>query len=75
MAQMDPWEKVAECEEALKQATDPRSRTVLTELRDLWITLANESQLLGSAQFQAEVEALGRMYSEWASSTDKAVFH
>ena len=72
MAQVDPWKMVADCEQTLQQVTDPRIRDVLTDMRDLWIGLANECQLRRPSQFEAEVETLGRAYGEWAGSKDKA---
>ena len=72
MAQVDPWKMVADCEQTLQQVTDPRIRDVLTDMRDLWIGLANERLLLRPSRFEAEAETLGRAYGERAASKDKA---
>ena len=72
MAQVDPWKMVADCEQTLQQVTDPHIRDVLTDMRDLWIGLANERQLRRPSRFEAEVETLGRAQGERAASKDKA---
>ena len=41
MFQIDPWERAAECERALRAGTDSTHRQILTDVRDLWIGLAN----------------------------------
>lgn len=73
MAQIDPWKMVADYEQASQQVADQRIRDVFIEMRDLWIGLANERQLLTPAQFEAEVETLGRVHGEWAASRRKAL--
>jgi hypothetical protein len=72
VAQVDPWKMVADCELTLQQVTDPRIRDVLTDMRDLWIGLANERQLRRPSRCEAEVETPGRVYGEWAGSKDEA---
>jgi hypothetical protein len=41
MSHVDPWDKAAECESAIKIVADPERRVVLDGLRTLWIALGN----------------------------------
>ena len=41
MTQVDPWEKAADCERALKRSRDPQAQAVLKNVQQLWIALAN----------------------------------
>ena len=47
MSRIDPWEKAADCERAIQAAADPQQKTILKNLRYLWIALANESETIG----------------------------
>ena len=64
MLHVDPWEKAAECERAIKVVADPEHRVVLDRLRTLWIALGNTQffdrveradQLCTIAQIHAEL--------------------
>jgi hypothetical protein len=46
MLQIDPWEKAAECERYLQAEVDSTRREILTNVRDLWIGLANARNFL-----------------------------
>jgi hypothetical protein len=67
MASIDPWQKADEFQKALTRIADPKLHATFTEFRDLWIALANRKQFLTPAQLDTEIEALGRIYSEWVS--------
>ena len=41
MFQVDPWEKAADCERALRLTLDPVHRENLANIREFWISLAN----------------------------------
>jgi hypothetical protein len=56
MLHIDPWEKVAECERYLQAAGDSTHRKILTDVRDLWIGLANARNFLTAAEFDHQVE-------------------
>jgi hypothetical protein len=45
MSHVDPWDKVAECESAIKIVADPERRVVLDRLRTLWIALGNNQSV------------------------------
>jgi len=49
MSQSDLWEKAAECTRAIEATSDPQTRQVLTNLLELWISLANESQITSAS--------------------------
>jgi hypothetical protein len=42
MAQVDPWEKAADCERAIRLSLDPIHREALSNIREFWIALAHE---------------------------------
>jgi hypothetical protein len=48
MAQVDPWEKAADCEGEIRLTFDPVHRETLSNIRQFWIALAQKSQFLGS---------------------------
>ena len=56
MSQIDPWEKAA----------DPQQKTILKNLRYLWIALANESDCMSADEFARESEVIGRLHVELA---------
>ena len=55
MAQINPWRMAEECENAAQGAVDPAERTAFTNIRDLWIALANESPFLTAAEFRDQI--------------------
>jgi hypothetical protein len=64
MSHLDPWDKAAECESAIRIVADPERRVVLDRLRTLWIALGNRQsfdrfdragQLSTIAQIHAEL--------------------
>ena len=64
MFQIDPWERAAECERALRAVIDSTHREILTDVRDLWIGLANTRSLWPRAQFDEQVETINRIHTE-----------
>ena len=42
MFHVDPWEKAADCDRALRLTIDPVHREFLTNIREFWISLANK---------------------------------
>ena len=51
MAQVDPWEKAADCERAIRITLDPLHRETLTNIREFWIALAQKSRFLSDDAF------------------------
>lgn len=65
--QSDLFERAAECERMIKLAYDPQRQKVFKELRDLWISLANESASFSDPAFAVQVERV----EDIQSSLDK----
>jgi len=63
MFQLDPWEKAADCERALRLTIDPMHRDRLTNIRDFWIALAHKRSLLSESEFASEAEAIARLHA------------
>jgi hypothetical protein len=57
MTQVDPWEKAADCERALKSAVDPAHRHKLKDIREFWISLAYARPFITEQQFAKEAHA------------------
>lgn len=64
MSNIDPWEKAADCERAIKSAADHEQRALLTNLRDLWITLGSQCELMSTDEMAQEAEAIGRLHAD-----------
>ena len=63
MFQVDPWEKAADCERALRLTIDPVHRENLANIREFWISLANSKRFLSEHEFAKEVEAIARLHA------------
>jgi hypothetical protein len=63
MFQVDPWEKAADCERALRLTIDPVHRENLANIREFWISLANARHCLSEGDFVKQVEAIGRFHA------------
>ena len=59
MFQLDLWEKAAECQRALEGA-ESNQRQILTDVRDLWIGLANAKPFLTEAESDRQVQEINR---------------
>jgi hypothetical protein len=57
----------ADCERSLLKSQDPKRRLVLSKLRDLWIAIANERDLIRERddELASDIERLGRLQSEF----------
>jgi hypothetical protein len=64
MIQVDPWEKAADCERALRLTIDPVHRDKLKDIREFWISLANARPFLSDQQFAKEAEAIGHLHAK-----------
>jgi hypothetical protein len=63
MLQVDPWEKAADCERAMRISMDPVHRENLRNVREFWISLANAKPFLSEQQFAKEAEVIGRFHA------------
>jgi hypothetical protein len=66
---VDPREKAEECTRALEATDDPTRREMLTRLRELWINLANETQLLDASELAKQIAAIARIHAELIAPT------
>jgi len=74
MSMVDPWEKAAECERAIETATGRGQRTVITYLRELWIALGKQRDLMSADDMANEIEAINRLQVK-LTSMDERAFH
>src|SRR5262245_5933819 len=65
MSQVDPWEKAADCERALRITVDPVHRETLSNIREFWITLAHESRFLSDEALATQIETIGRLHAKF----------
>jgi hypothetical protein len=65
---IDPWAKASECERAAAATTDPERWAALTELRDLWISLANETTFMTDADRSKEIAAIDVLHAATLAS-------
>ena len=63
MSQVDPGEKAADCERALRITVDPIRREILSNIREFWIALANERPFLSEEDLAAEIEAISYFHA------------
>jgi hypothetical protein len=63
MLQVDPWEKAADCQRALRVTLDPVHRENLANIREFWISLANARPFLSEHEFAKEAETIGRLHT------------
>jgi hypothetical protein len=64
MLQLDPSEKAADCERALRLTIDPVHREFLANIREFWISLANKRRSLSEDDFAKQAEAIGRLHAK-----------
>src|SRR5215471_21228732 len=55
MAQLDPLEKAADCERAIRLTFDPVHREMLSNIREFWIALAQGRRYLSEDDLAAEM--------------------
>ena len=64
MSQVEPWEKAAECARAIAATNEPMRREILTNIRNLWIALAEQLSFLSDAALAEQIEAIGRIHAD-----------
>ena len=67
MLLVNPWDKAAECERAIKVVADPERRNVLDSLRSLWIALGNEQSLVGTVERASQLSTITQIHAELMS--------
>jgi len=68
MVQVDPWEKAADCDRAMRLTLDPIYRENLTQIREFWISLARKRPILSDSEFASEAEVIGRLQASLSAS-------
>jgi hypothetical protein len=68
MAQVDPWEKAADCERAIRLSLDPAHREGLSNIREFWIALAQKSHFLSEDALAIQIEMIGRLHARFDHS-------
>jgi hypothetical protein len=63
MSQIDPWEKAAECDRAIRISTDPLRKDVLRNLQEMWITLGNRRFLISDEERAREAAKIGCLHA------------
>jgi hypothetical protein len=58
MPQVDPWEKAADCERAIRITLDPLHRETLTNIREFWIALTEKSRFLSDDALTTQIETI-----------------
>ena len=61
--QSELFDRAADCERLMNLASDPEKQGLLRQLRDLWITLANESDLTSAPSLANEIAAMEKIQS------------
>jgi hypothetical protein len=61
MVLVDPLEKAADCERAIRLTFDPVQREMLSNIREFWTALAQESPFLSEGVLAAEIETISRL--------------
>ena len=61
MSQAELFDRAAQCDRLMTSASDTVTRNAFKILRDLWITLANESHLMTHELLAEEVAALEKI--------------
>jgi hypothetical protein len=64
MSQIDPWERAADCDRAIRITLDPVRRDKLANIREFWISLGNAAQTLTEREFAKETETIGRFHAD-----------
>jgi hypothetical protein len=63
MSQVDPWEKAADCVRALAATNEPTKREILTNVRNLWMGLAEQHSFMSDFELAKQIEVIGRIHS------------
>ena len=64
VCQVEPWEKAADCARAIAATSEPTKREILTNVRNLWMALAEQRSFLSNAELAKQIEIIGRIHSD-----------
>ena len=68
MVQVDPWEKAADCERAIRLTLDPVHRETLGNMREFWIALAQKAPFLSDDALATQIETIGRLHASFCET-------
>jgi hypothetical protein len=60
---VDPWEKAADCERALRITVDRIRREIVSNIREFWIALANERPFLSEEDLAAQIDVISDFHA------------
>jgi hypothetical protein len=60
-----PLGKGGGCERALRITVDPIRRETLSNIREFWIALAQESRFLSDDALATQIETIGRLHAKF----------
>jgi hypothetical protein len=63
----------ADCERAIRLTLDPLHREMLTNIREFWVALAQESRFLSEDVLAAQIETIGRLQESLTTPRAKKV--
>jgi hypothetical protein len=63
----------ADCERAMRLTLDPLHREMLTNIREFWIALAQESRFLSEDVLAAKMKTIGRLQDSLTAPGAKEV--
>jgi hypothetical protein len=63
MSQPDPWQRAAECEQAIRKTFDRDRRIALAYLKKLWVTLGDQKTFMTQRQLAEEIESIGELHT------------
>lgn len=70
--QSELFDKAADCERLMIAASDPEKREVLKQLRNMWIALANESEVMPARTLAHEIAAMENVQASLDHAKDEA---
>ncbi|HLH97155.1 MAG TPA: hypothetical protein VKW08_18750 [Xanthobacteraceae bacterium] len=71
--QSELFDRAADCERLMSVASDPARRGVLKQLRDMWIALANESEVNPLRDLAKEIAAMDNIQASLHEAKDDAI--
>ena len=67
---IDPWEKAAECEQAIRACADAERKLILENLRDLWVSIGNE-KAVGMSDWGTQAALAAELHAEIIKSAQR----
>jgi hypothetical protein len=74
MSQPDPWQRAAECAEAIQETVDPDRRLALAYLQELWVALDDQKAFMTQMELSEEIESISELHADFFGP-DKSRLH